>query len=95
MSSFDRHQAQPRLALKTDAILKAVDSRNKVSSNDAEVPALSASAFTKEMETPLDSDFDRSDSSGVSYNAFTGNQLNIYDISGARWDEFIDFDAST
>lgn len=76
-------------------MLKAIDSRDKVSSNEAEVPALSASAFSKEMETPLDSDFDRSHISGIPYNAFTGNQLNEFDMSRAPWDEFIDFDAST
>ena len=66
--------------------------RNKAPINDPDISSLSASAFNLDGEYPFNTEFDP-DFSGDTFNPFIGNQFNVFDMSDAHWDDFIDFDA--
>nr|QEL51143.1 mating type protein MAT1-1-1 [Letharia aff. columbiana 'rugosa'] len=90
---FDPHNLGPGSFLNIDAGMTEVQSHKHASANDPDVSSLSASAFHLDGEYPFNTEFDP-DFSGATFNPFMGNQFNVFDMSDASWDDFIDFDAS-
>ena len=76
-----------------DAGITEAESRHKFIVNDPDASRLSASAFSLDGEYPFNTEFDPN-LSGETFNPFMGNQFNVFDMSDASWDDFIDFDAS-
>ena len=90
---FDTDNIGPSSLLNIDVDMTEVDSRHKVPANDPDVSSLSASAFNLDGEYPFNTEFDP-DLSGATFNPFMGNQFDVFDMSDAPWEDFIDFSAS-
>ncbi len=90
----DLHDFGPSLLSKIDVDVIEAESCHKALANDPDVSSLSASAFSLDGEYPFNTEFDP-EFSGTTFNPFMGNEFNVFDMSDAPWDEFIDFDAST
>lgn len=90
---FDLDTLSPRSFMMTDTNATEIQSRNNASANDPDVSTLSASAFNLDGEYPFNTEFDP-DFPGATFNPFTGNQFNVFDMSDTPWDDFIDFNAS-
>lgn len=87
------HDLGSSSSLKTDADKTKVESQYKASTNNPDVSSLSASAFSLQGEYPFNTDFDP-EFSGATFDPFMGNQFNVFDMSDAPWEHFINFDAS-
>ena len=91
---FDPSNLNPGSLMMTDTNVTVMQSRNNASANDPDISTLSASAYSLDGEYPFNTEFDP-DFSGATFNPFTGNHFNVFDMSDNSWDDFIDFDAST
>ena len=79
--------------LKIDANLAEANSSYKSPFSDSDISSLSASAFGLEGKYPFNTEFDP-DLSGATFNPFMGNMFNVFDMSDAPWDDFLNLDAS-
>ena len=91
---YDPYNLGPSSLSNIDAEMTDLGTHDKATADDPDLSSLSASAFNLEGDYPFNTAFDP-ELSGAVFNPFMGNQFNVFDLSDAPWDEFIDFDAST
>ena len=77
----------------TDADTFNAQQRTEVSAKDPDVSTLSADNFHLQGQYPFNTEFDP-DTPSFTYDPFTGNQFNVFDISDAGWADLINFNAS-